>query len=44
VIAVPFAPLVGIAVAVVLVALVAAGYSQARIGRANPSEVLRDAV
>jgi putative ABC transport system permease protein len=44
VIAVPYTPLAGIAVAVVLVAFVAAGYSQARIGRADPSEVLRDAI
>ena len=44
VIAVPYLPLGLIAVAVVVVAFGAASYAQARIGRANPSEVLRDAI
>jgi putative ABC transport system permease protein len=44
VIAVPYLPLGLIAVAVLVVAFGAASYAQARIGRANPSEVLRDAI
>jgi putative ABC transport system permease protein len=44
VIDVPVRPLVLIAAAVVAVALGAAAYAQTRIGRADPSEVLRDAI
>jgi hypothetical protein len=44
VIAVPYLPLGLIAAAVALIALGAARYAQVRIGRANPSEVLRDAI
>jgi putative ABC transport system permease protein len=44
VIAVPYLPLGLIAAAVALIAFGAARYAQARIGRANPSEVLRDAI
>jgi putative ABC transport system permease protein len=44
VIDVPYLPLGLIAAAVVVVAFGAARYAQTRIGRANPSEVLRDAI
>ncbi|WP_203916584.1 FtsX-like permease family protein [Rugosimonospora africana] len=44
VVAVPYLPVGLIAVAVVAVAIGAGGYAQRRIGRANPSEVLRDAI
>jgi putative ABC transport system permease protein len=44
VIDVPYRPLALIAVAVVAVAVGAASYAQTRIGRADPSEVLRDAI
>ncbi len=44
VIAVPYLPLGLIAAAVAVIAFGAARYAQARIGRANPSEVLRDTI
>ncbi len=44
VLAVPYLPLGLITGAVLVVAVGAAGYAQRRIGRANPSEVLRDAI
>jgi putative ABC transport system permease protein len=44
VLAVPYGPLVWIAVGVALIAAVAARYAQRRIVRANPAEVLRDTV
>jgi ABC-type lipoprotein release transport system permease subunit len=44
VIAVPYLPVGLIAAAVVAIAIGAASYAQRRIGRANPSEVLRDAI
>jgi putative ABC transport system permease protein len=44
VVAVPYLPAGLIAAAVVAVAVGAGAYAQRRIGRANPSEVLRDAI
>jgi putative ABC transport system permease protein len=40
----PAAVIVGISVAVTIVAVLASSFAQLRIGRANPSEVLRDTV
>ena len=40
----PSAVIVGISVAVAIVAVLASSFAQLRVGRANPSEVLRDTV
>ncbi|HKD97122.1 MAG TPA: FtsX-like permease family protein, partial [Micromonosporaceae bacterium] len=44
ILSVPVTVVAGIAIAVLVLATGAASYAQARIGRANPSEVLRDTV
>lgn len=40
----PFAVITGIAAAVVVVSLLSSAFAQLRVARANPAEVLRDAV
>lgn len=40
----PTSAIVAICLAVVVVCIIAVGYAQSRIGRANPSEVLRDTI
>jgi putative ABC transport system permease protein len=44
ILSVPVAAVIGIGIAVLVLAGLAAAYAQLRIGRANPSEVLRDTV
>jgi hypothetical protein len=40
----PAVVIIGISVAVVVVSVLASSFAQLRVGRANPSEVLRDTV